>query len=812
MLLMLLAACGEPGRPARSVAGDPALSAQARRLALDNEARVKERDAIFLLDEKQQRAKFRALASERRSELLTVEGLRQLVWLGDDAGVDLAIAQLSHPQPEVVEAAALALAEYAPPASAAGKEALLAAFGRAEARSRPAIAWALAVLGERRALPSILEIYQRGQLDPLTRLDGGPAFTLEPLADLLDQKQALEFARSSAPELRRLAASKLALDPRNAEVSRALLADGDLEVVRWAASGVARVGEPQRSQVLRKALAGALTSRRGIYLDGLMRGGGVEAALALLAASEGEAEEQRWLLADLVFQGIRLRADPRGGDALAKYIDGKPHAHFETQAALALAEIGDLRALPALARRLAIDPLKGYDAAQPWQARFAREDSQRVLAAHALGELSELYPKKVAEIRAATEQALLAWVKGQQVPHSSAMFALAAMESDAGFELLRRWADPKQPLPAPGAEPPMPETFAVAWNALRYLGQTRRPAGAPLIEKQLRRRPKNLDVSSAGLLAGRHAVLGMSLRALTIGAAQGSSAAGDPRSAAALLTLIDEPREHEDARSAACRALAWIAPPEKAQELNARFRDRDNSVPARWRRQCVLSGLSERVPPGVEAGLLESIVPAASEELQIGAGRALGKRGLDADARRVLVERVEDSRTMIGSALALLLGSDPDASTRTIAIVAARSSALRDELAREWKNGLVELSDRDAEDGALLRWVANARAAARVAVGTSRQTQLRDLLAERLATPFLEGKPHALSRTTLRLRLWQLATGSGDAARQIDAVEALSMMKERGTLAALAARNDALGKRARRALFEVDHPRRGPAL
>ena len=62
----------------------------------------------------------------------------------------------------------------------------------------------------------------------------------------------------------------------------------------------------------------------------------------------------------------------------------------------------------------------------------------------------------------------------------------------------------------------------------------------------------------------------------------------------------------------------------------------------------------------------------------------------------------------------------------------------------------------------------------------------------------------------LRVRLWRLATG--DTAARADALEALVMMKERGALAALGAKNDALSKRARRALFEVDHPRQGPAL
>jgi hypothetical protein len=777
-----------------------------------NDARsVAERDAVFLLGAADARAKFRTFAHERKSVLLTVEGLRQLAWLEDDSGIDAAILQLSHPQPEVVELAALALAEHAPPASAAGKSALLQAFERAGPRSRPAIAWALAVLGEVRALEPILDLYQRGQLQGVTRLDGGPAFALEPVAELLDERRALDLARGSSPELRRLSATKLAADPqRHAEVLTALLTDLDLEVARRAASGVAVIAEPRRREVLKKALANALPSRRGIYVDGLMRGASVDGALALLAASEGESDVLRWSLADQVFLAIRMRSDPRGGDALDRFLQTGPHPHWETQAALALAEIGDLRAVPALARRLLIDPLQGYDATQAWQAKYARDDLQRVLAARALVDLAVLHPTRVAEIQQQSEKALLLWAKSRPLPHESALAALAAIGSDAAIEQLRRWADPRLALPAAGAVPPLPEAWPVAESALRQLGHARKPGSAPVFEKQLRRRPKNLDASGAALAASRNAVLGMALRALGTGAADGVSASGDPRTAGLLLSIIEEPREHEDVRGAACRALAWIAPQERSEDIAARIRNlHDTSAGARFSRTCLLHALAERVPPGVEPALLQLIAPASNVELQILAGRALGKRGLESEPQKVLLDRVEDSRTMTGAGLALVLGGDPDAATRTVAVVAARSTTLRDELTREWKNSLGGVSARDVDDGPVLRWVANARATARVAAGTSRQVAFKEILSEKLAGTLPNAGPRSLTRTMLRVRLWRLV--SGDAPRP-EALEALALMKERGALAALGKRSDALGKRARRALFEVDHPRQGPAL
>jgi hypothetical protein len=303
----------------------------------------------------------------------------------------------------------------------------------------------------------------------------------------------------------------------------------------------------------------------------------------------------------------------------------------------------------------------------------------------------------------------------------------------------------------------------------------------------------------------------MALRALGLGAADGVSAASDARASELLLSLIAEPREHEEVRAAACRALIWATAAEKAAEISARIRDfRDTSMPARFIRGCLLQALRERVPPGVEPALLELMAPVVHVELQLQAGRALGKRGLEAASQKLLLDRVEDSRTLSGAALALVLGGDADAATRAVAIVAARSPALRDDLAREWKNTLGEIVTPDVTEGRLLRWVANARAAARVAAGTSRQTAFKEILEEKLADQLANAGPHSVTRTVLRVRLWRLATG--DTAVRADAVEALAMMKERGALAALGAKNDALSKRARRALFEVDHPRQGPAL
>ena len=57
-----------------------------------------------------------------------------------------------------------------------------------------------------------------------------------------------------------------------------------------------------------------------------------------------------------IFDMIDKLNDPRGGNAIYAYLESKPHMHFQTRAATALAQIGDIRGIPTLAKRLRMDP------------------------------------------------------------------------------------------------------------------------------------------------------------------------------------------------------------------------------------------------------------------------------------------------------------------------------------------------------------------------------------------------------------------------------------------------------------------------
>ena len=80
--------------------------------------------------------------------------------------------------------------------------------------------------------------------------------------------------------------------------------------------------------------------------------------LLLAMASNDDGVEKAWFQTKVILDLVSELQDPRCGDALLKYIETKPHIHWQTEAATAMAEIGDVRAVPTLAKRLRMDPLK----------------------------------------------------------------------------------------------------------------------------------------------------------------------------------------------------------------------------------------------------------------------------------------------------------------------------------------------------------------------------------------------------------------------------------------------------------------------
>src|SRR5687767_15510394 len=92
---------------------------------------------------------------------------------------------------------------------------------------------------------------------------------------------------------------------------------------------------------------------------------------------------------------------------------------------------------------------------------------------------------------------------------------------------------------------PMPEEWVIAQSAMRYVGWIKDQRSYSVLEKALTARPKELDVTMDGLMVGGVAILGMTLRAIGVGAADGMSEWRDHKSFKPLFDYINEPKNNE---------------------------------------------------------------------------------------------------------------------------------------------------------------------------------------------------------------------------------------------------------------------------
>ena len=134
--------------------------------------------------------------------------------------------------------------------------------------------------------------------------------------------------------------------------------------------------------------------------------------------------EREKVVRKAAFEHLRELADPRAGDGLVAYLEKKPRPRWRTEAAITLAELGDLRAVPHLAWRLEQDPLKLYD--EKIDPELRRDDHERVVAARVLADLLLIHEGRREEIGKAAEASVLAWTKGKPQPHANALLVQVA--------------------------------------------------------------------------------------------------------------------------------------------------------------------------------------------------------------------------------------------------------------------------------------------------------------------------------------------------------------------------------------------------
>ncbi len=771
-----------------------------------------EKKRIFVLPKAEQATKWREWSIGEKSlasDEVRMEAIKQLAWNRDPEGVKAAIDALSYPTEPMQAMAATALAAYGRPMGEPGRDALLAALKKAGPGAKPQIAWALVVLGETRALDDAMQLYRLGHLSKVQRLGGGGAFDTDKIVQLVSLDKLAGMAGDESAAVRQLVATVLSAnaEPKWTDTLIKLVQDKDAEVARQAAPGLGKIGEARARDPLIEAMKTADKESRNKYLEALRDGVGTEGLVLGLAAVNQEDEKLSWYQKKQIFDMILALNDPRGGNALFQFIESKPHIHYQTRAAIALAAIGDVRAVPTLAKRLRMDPLKIYSDQYDWEMMLKRDDNERVVAARMIADLAMLHPDKRPLIAEQAEDALIFWIHEQPSPHANGLRALAAMESVKDLDALRKWANPDAPLPKEGQQPPMPEEWVIAQSAMRYVGWLKDARSWGVLEKALTARPKELDVTMDGLMVGGVAILGMTLRAIGVGAADGLSEWRDHKAFKPLFEYVQDPKNNEQSRLQACAALAWVAEKEDFIEVAKKIQEYSGLEKSdQLRRACLLETLIQRPVPGTAGALISLMTPESAVETRHQVARAIAKGGFDQALEAQLFQMMNDDALVNDAALALMLGGSSETAARAVAQYAGKPKAALDELGDLWYRSFGYWSTEDLESGLIFKYVDNADAISKLSIRQTQQEWARVMLMSQFDNLAFDNGPHSFTRVVLRTRLWQMAKGDDDAKRA-GAIRALKFMKEQGVLLSLREESGPVGELARAAYFELMNPK-----
>ena len=770
------------------------------------ETQTKERRDIELLPKAEQLPRWRAWAAKGDALLLQQEACAALAWAKDPEGMQLIIKGLGSDDHRVRGTAASALLEYGSPAADSAKPALMKALTEADASDKPQIAWALATLHEGAAFDQVLGEYRLGHLSKVQRLDQSPVFDPEVLASMVSLDKLAALAGDESESVRQLVATVLSRtgDAKWTDVLIKLVQDKSVDVGREAAVGLGKIANEAAVGPLLTALEKADKDSRAKFLEALRDGVGAKGLILALRSVSHQSTEREKFQTKQLFDMMRDLEDPRGADMLVTYINSNPKPHWKTEAALRLAEIGDVRAASTLGWRLQQDPLKIYNVADDPELR--QDDNERVLAARMLADLAIIHPDKKQDIRRAAEDAAIFWVTDKPQPHANGLRALAAMESLDILPKLRKWADPSDPLPKEGQQE-FPPTWATAQSALRYLGWTKDSQGWAILDKQLNRKPAKVDATMESLMQGGLAVMGMTLRALGVGAADGFAQWGDPRAYPILAKYIEDKENNEQSRIEACFALSWVATDENMKDVAKKVHDYNKPDPkSAFIRGCYLESLIHRPVPDATAGLVDLLKPEVDMEVRHQAARAIAFGGITRAMVPQIFEKLKDANLRSDAALALLIGADSETAMRALASYNDAPQEAMEELKVIYNQTFGYWSDKNYENGDVARWIDNAQAAGHVKVHDGLQDWPKMILSRAIQGIEFDNGPHSLTRVQFRYRLLQDARGSNEVKRT-SAIEVLKFMKEKGVLMALRNEPGPVAELARQAFFEIMNPK-----
>lgn len=752
-------------------------------------------------------------AADDAQPLLQAHALTQLVWLDAPERFPFAIKALGskYPRVRVVAARALASGDSTP----AIRSALLDALQTATDEEHTAILWTLVVHGEKSIAPRALEELRQGRLSKAIELDGRTAYHPRTSSRLFSDAELAALRNDPNADVRMVAAMGLIYSSPTSAVDGLvqLLKDSSDDVSAAAAAGLARHTDQRGRGALVDGLRNASRERRQKWLEQIRDIAGGPGLVLMLSTIADKPEETAWFQTSQIFDALEKSADPRMADPLLAWTSGpKRQAHWLGEAGMRLAEIGDIRTAKLLGARLRLEPSRLYSPERFWEAgaggHLSRTDSPRVTAARLLADLAVIHQDKHAELLAAAERPTLEWLRSLFQPHANGLRFLAAAGSREALKEMREWAFPPDPLPRAGAMPPFPVAFETAQMGLRYIGLSKdEPSFPKLLEQLQRKKDKSLSITQEALIEGGISMMGMAYRAIGYGASNGLSHWRDLRAVAHLRTFIEDETWHEEARQAACEALAWCADDKSMVEITRKAQSLGSSKEQAkmFIGACYATSLSMRPIPSLVPQWTEALDSTLAPELRMAFARAIGISGFDATIEGKLFLKLENAELRQAAALALILGGTSDAAVRAVATVASFGTKELDALKDHYYRAFGYWNELDWERGNVYRWVRNAQAITHVEVAGVRQEWARLRLQAQFDNLRFDNGPHSETRVVLRSRLIKDAQ-SGTPERKNGAVMTLAFMREAGVLLALQDEPGEVGAWARKALHQVQNP------
>jgi HEAT repeat protein len=518
----------------------------------------------------------------------------------DEASVPLMVQALDEAG-VVRRAAARALAHLGSPAADAAKPKLLEVLPKTDTRDKPQVVWALAVLKEPAAVPDILKEFAAGHLQNLEDLDKKPTFDPKVIVDVVGPAKLAsdELLKSKDKSVRTLVAVALSESPDESVVQPliTLLQDEDTEVVRAAAAGLGRTGDPRAGQPLFDLLSRKPALRQSV-LDAISRSTSAPGVAKLIAQADS-VDLKRSLVSALA-----ETHDPRVADTFAGLVSHED-PDIKLTSAMALAELGDARAIPVLLELA------------------THED--RTTALDALDALALVAKPEVGE-------ALVPLLKDNPGRKASLLKAIGKSgAASAGAAVMKE------------LEGDDVEAAAFALADLNY-----QPAYAKLLASI--KRPKDVDFSKPSvpteeIVRNRE----IAIRAL--------GRYGKPDAIKSLVTIIEDQTDSVKLRAIAGAVLGQLADQQTLVDIIAKAKDTSLDETTRT---FYVQGLWQADAQAVSNQLIDLLQPSQPAEVRRSAALALGYAA-DPANDQLLIDLLRNADVKREAAFAVVLGGSPAA-------------------------------------------------------------------------------------------------------------------------------------------------------